>query len=85
MVIINLKISDKNQFLHETTTDCPIDKLIKDLVIGKRRFVNKLVNNLRVKVDLACQAIEDLMKFGPLKPEDVRGLKDTENLEPDIE
>ncbi len=35
MVIINLKISEKNQFLHETTTDCPIDKLIKDLVIGK--------------------------------------------------
>ena len=35
MVIINLKISEKNQFLHETTADCPIDKLIKDLVIGK--------------------------------------------------
>ena len=40
MVIINLKISEKNQFLHETTTDCPIDKLIKDLVIGK--------NNLKI-------------------------------------
>ncbi len=34
MVIINLKISDKNQFLNETSSDCPIDKLIKDLVIS---------------------------------------------------
>jgi len=25
------------------------------------------------------------MKFGPLKPEDVRGLKESEYLEPDIE
>jgi hypothetical protein len=38
-----------------------------------------------VKVDLICQALEDLMKFGPLKPEDVRGLKETEMIEPNIE
>ncbi len=30
-------------------------------------------------------SIEDLIKHGPLKPEDVRGLKETEKLEPDIE
>lgn len=30
-------------------------------------------------------AVEDLIKYGPLKPEDVRGLKETANLEPDIE
>lgn len=36
-------------------------------------------------MDLASQAIEDLIKFGPLKPEDVRGLKETESIEPDIE
>jgi len=36
-------------------------------------------------VDLACQSVEDLMKFGPLKPEDVRGLKESEHIEPDIE
>lgn len=36
MVIINLKVSAKNQFLHETTTDCSIDKVLKDLVLSKK-------------------------------------------------
>ena len=35
MVVINLKISEKNQFLHETTTLESIDKVIKDLVLSK--------------------------------------------------
>jgi hypothetical protein len=30
-------------------------------------------------------SIEDLLKHGPLKPEALRGLKETEELEPDIE
>ncbi len=34
MVVINLKISEKNQFLHETTTSESIDKVIKDLVLS---------------------------------------------------
>jgi hypothetical protein len=29
--------------------------------------------------------VEELLKHGPLKPEELRGLKETENLEPDIE
>jgi len=29
--------------------------------------------------------IENLMKHGPLRPEDVRGLKETENLDEHIE
>lgn len=29
--------------------------------------------------------IENLMKHGPLRPEDSRGLKETENLDADIE
>lgn len=43
------------------------------------------MNNLRVKVDHISRTLEDLLKFGPLKPEALRGLKITENLEPDIE
>lgn len=35
MVLINLKLSDKNQFLYETKTTIEINELIKELVIGK--------------------------------------------------
>lgn len=35
MVIILLKISEKNQFLHETNTSIKIDDLIKELVLSK--------------------------------------------------
>jgi hypothetical protein len=38
-----------------------------------------------VKVDHLCQTIEDLLKHGPLKPAETRGLKETEMIEPDIE
>jgi hypothetical protein len=43
------------------------------------------VNNLRVKIDLLAMSIENLMKHGPLKPEDTRGLKETENLDEQME
>lgn len=35
-----------------------------------------LVNNLRLKVDRASIAIEDLASKGPLKPEGLRGLNE---------
>lgn len=35
MVVINLKISDSNQFLYETTTGIKIENLKKELVFGK--------------------------------------------------
>ena len=38
MVIINLKISDKNQFLYETTHTIKIDQLKKELVLGKIKY-----------------------------------------------
>jgi hypothetical protein len=71
-----LKISEKNQFLHEATTQQDCTDIIKEVV---------LINNLRVKIDLLAMYIENLMKHGPLKPEDSRGLKETENLDADIE
>ena len=33
-----------------------------------------LVNNLRLKLDRAAMALEDLASKGPLKPEGLRGL-----------
>ncbi len=49
MVVINLKVSEKNKFLHETTADCPIDKLIKDLVISKQMIINKYSKQFKSK------------------------------------
>jgi hypothetical protein len=38
--------------------------------------LTSLVNNLRLKLDRAAMSIEDLASKGPLKPEELRGLKD---------
>lgn len=35
-----------------------------------------IVNNLRLKLDRAAVSLEDLASKGPLKPEELRGLKD---------
>jgi hypothetical protein len=37
------------------------------------------VNNLRLKLDRAAISLEDLAAKGPLKPEELRGLKDLED------
>jgi len=34
------------------------------------------MNNMRLKIDRAAMALEDLAAKGPLKPEELRGLKD---------
>ena len=43
------------------------------------------INNLRCKIDTLCMVIEELMKHGPLKTEETRGLKEAENLDENIE
>jgi hypothetical protein len=48
-------------------------------------YKNNIVNNLRTKIDLICQSMEDLLKHGPQKPAELRGLKETENIDADIE
>ena len=39
-------------------------------------YVLFIVNNLRLKLDRAAISIEDLASKGPMKPEELRGLKD---------
>ena len=36
----------------------------------------RTVNNIRSKLDRACQGIEDLASKGPMRPEELRGLDD---------
>lgn len=70
MVLLHIKKSDSNQFIYETTRDSPVEQVIRELVT---------VSNLRLKLDKVATAIEDLIKKGPLKPEETRGLSDNEN------
>jgi len=65
MVILHVKRSDANQFLYETFTGILIEDLVKELV---------QINNWRLKIDRAAQALEDLASKGPIKPEALRGL-----------
>ena len=84
MVILHIKRSDLNQFLYETNTSVPVADLLDQLVRSKSYLVarqfNQLylsapaVNNLRSKLDRACQAMENLASKGPMRPEELRGL-----------
>jgi len=66
MVILHVKRTDLNQFLYDTNTAIPIDELLKTLV---------QLNNLRLKVDMASTALEELASKGPMRPEALRGLE----------
>lgn len=70
MVILHVKRNEGNQFLVETHTGMLIEDLIKELVD---------INNWRLKIDRAAQALEDLASKGPLKPEALRGLTGLED------
>lgn len=71
-----MKLNDRNQYLHESPHSTKIEDLIRELV---------LINNLRGKVDMIACQIEELLKHGPLKPEELRGLSETVDLDKDIE
>lgn len=77
MVLIHYKKSEQNQFLYTTTLLTSIDQLIKEIVTSMLFLhANSLVNNMRIKLDRLCMAIEELALKGPLKPEELRGLSD---------
>jgi len=70
MVILHIKRTEGNQFLYETTTAIAFSQLLEELVA---------LNNMRLKIDRACQSMEDLASKGPLKPEALRGLSDLDD------
>lgn len=65
MVVFHYKKGDGNQFLYQATAQTSIDDLVVQICE---------MNNLRLKVDRAAMALEDLAAKGPLKPEGLRGL-----------
>ena len=77
MVVLHFKKSEGNEFLYESNMQIKIDDLIKELCEGKYIFAFNfmvIVNNLRLKLDRAAIALEDLAAKGPLQPEGLRGL-----------
>jgi len=60
MVVLHYKRTDNNTFLYETYADIPVAELLQKLVE---------LNNMRLHVDAAAVAIEELASKGPMKPE----------------
>ena len=67
MVLLHVKKTDTDQFIHSTSLSTQTDEIIATLV-G--------IVNTRLKIDKVAQFIEDLVKKGPMKPEDKRGLEE---------
>lgn len=65
MVLIHIKKTDTDQFLYETTCATPNDQLIRELVA---------VWNMRLALVSLADAVEQLAKHGPSKPDAERGL-----------
>ena len=72
MVLIHYKKTDLDQFFFNASSKTDIETLTKDLVEA---------NNLRLVVDKLSCFIEDLAKYGPIKPEELRGLTQPELIE----
>ena len=65
MVVIEIKKSDTDSFLYETTCNTTNDELVRDIVE---------VNNLRVRLQQLCGGIRELSMYGPMKAPDKAGL-----------
>ena len=75
MVFLHIKKSDTDQFIVESFRDRDTASVISEVIQSNL----KLVHNLRVRVDKACGFIEELVKYGPLKEEEKRGLAEGED------
>ncbi|VWU48973.1 conserved protein, unknown function [Hepatocystis sp. ex Piliocolobus tephrosceles] len=70
MVLIHTKTSEeKHQFVFETNVNVLIKNLKKELVI---------IHNLKCRILKLIEATSDLAKYGPCRPEELRGLSDEE-------
>jgi hypothetical protein len=68
MVLLHVKrTNDKNEFLFETSTSKSVEEVVNDLVE---------VHNLRLKVQRLAVSMQELAKYGPMRPEETRGLSD---------
>ena len=73
MVLLHVKKSDSDQFIYQTTLAEPVEEVI----IHIAELMNK-----RVITDRIAVSLEELVKFGALKPEETRGLQEGDPAEP---
>ncbi len=65
MVVIQIKNSDDDSFLYETTCVCSNDALVRDLV---------KVWNLRIRLKQLAGSIRELAQYGPMKHPNKAGI-----------
>ena len=65
MVVIQIKNTDQDTFLYETTCDTLNDDLVRDIV---------KVWNLRLRLALLVGAVREMAKYGPMKEPSKAGL-----------
>ena len=69
MVVIQIKTSESDSFLYETTCDTSNDALVRDIVN---------VWNTRIRLFQLAGSIRELAKHGPMKPTDKIGFQDAD-------
>jgi hypothetical protein len=65
MVVIQIKTSDQDSFLFETTCDTPNDTLVREIC---------RVWNMRLRLGQLVGAIREMAKYGPMKHPNKAGL-----------
>ena len=65
MVVIQIKTSDQDSFLYETTCDTSNDQLVREIT---------QVWNLRLRLGQLVGAIREMAKYGPMKHPNKAGL-----------
>lgn len=65
MVVIQIKTSDQDSFLYETTCDTTNDSLVREIT---------QVWNMRLRLGQLCGALREMAKYGPMKHPNKAGL-----------
>ena len=73
MVLLHVKKTDNDQFIYETRLTEPVDEAVEHIAF---------LHNKRLLTDRIAASLEELIKFGALKPEATRGLQEGDPEEP---
>lgn len=69
MVKIKVKAGPKDEFIYETSTTESVDTITTDLAT---------LHNLRQRVARLAMGVQELIKYGPMRPENERGLTESQ-------
>lgn len=72
MVVFQIKRSDGDSFLYETSCENNADDTVREITE---------IWNLRIRLGQLCGAIRELARYGPMKPPDKAGLDEVNDSE----